>query len=659
MKANGAVLLWRRPGAVALLIFVLALAVRLPGLGSFMTVDEENWMLRSAGFWHELFRNGNPGGTFMTTHPGATTMWLAGAGISWQEARLGFDIDTSNLRHFRLVATVPIALTTAALIGLSGWLLSRLFGLLPGGMAGLVLAIDPYLVGMSQIAHLDALLALFMMVAVLAFLTAGRQPMQSGRWLVLSGSFAGLALATKFLPALWLFVFFAAVLAVHSRRLTVLIRVLGFVGGVALLALYAVWPALWVKDDFLHSFERDVPAVVTQEHVALEMSEQPTRPAGFYVRTLLGRTTPFVLILSLGVVGTAARYWLRERRVPTVAWLAMYALGFLALITLAAKKADRYALPPLAMLPVLAGWAFGIAVLVWRRRRAARFLLGIVAVLLTAQTFLWSPYAMAYNNPFFPNIRPFSQQGWGEGLDAAARWLNEHPLADKLTVASWYPGVLGTYFDGKTMSLSSRDDDRVGFVVLYRNMLGRARDDIASNVLDEFRGQEPEHIVLIDDKPYALIFNTIGIHYFPEHAGELIGQMEVGQTVPVEIDGWSSIEIGLATFSGRRNTADVILHVRSDPDAADDIRTVTVNAGDIEDRSWHRFEFQAIAGSSGKNYYVALTSPASTAGNAVTAWFAPEDILPGQLLLRRRERRSGERNSDFFRAGDLAYRLPK
>jgi len=60
-------------------IFVLALLLRLPGIGGFMTVDEGNWMVRSAHFYDELLA-GNPGGTFLTTHPGSTAMWIIGAG---------------------------------------------------------------------------------------------------------------------------------------------------------------------------------------------------------------------------------------------------------------------------------------------------------------------------------------------------------------------------------------------------------------------------------------------------------------------------------------------------------------------------------------------------------------------------------------------------
>lgn len=656
-------------------VAVLALAVRLPGLGEFMTVDEENWMLRSAAFWHQLFRNANPGGTYMTTHPGAPAMWLIGAGIFWQEAMVGIDIDTSNLKHFRLAATLPVALATAGLIGIAAWLALDLFGLWGGSAAGVVLALDPYLAGMSQIAHLDALLGLSMLISALALLRFVRgNPAAPGSRisLAVAGLFAGAALATKLLPALWVLVL-AAVLAVYavlkgriSRRAAV--RALGFFGGLAALTFYALWPALWVKDDFWRSFERDTASVVSDEHVALSVGDDSIEPMTFYGRTVLGRTTPFVLLLAAGALVVVIRFWREQRHLLTVGWLLLYAAGFLAVMTLAAKKADRYALPALVVLPVVAGWALGIAFQVWRdtvpARRlspARRLLLPIsgpfVVLLLITQSLLWSPYTIAYNNPYF-DVRPASQQGWGEGLDEAARWLNTHPLADVLTVASWYPGVLSTYFNGKTMSLSSRDDHRVGFVVLYSNMQGRAPDTIASDVLDEFRNRQPEHVVYIHEKPYAFVYNTLGPRYFRQHVGELTGGVEVGQLVPVNVDGWSAIDVALATFSSRRNTEDVILHVRASVDAANDLRTVALNAELLQDEAWQRFEFEPIAGARGRTFYVALTSPASVPGNAITVRFTPQDLLPGQLVLRRRELAVGERLSDFVRPGDMAYRIP-
>ncbi len=61
----------------AVLLGLLAFSLRFPGAGSFTTVDEFNWMGRSQTFWHELFVDRDIGGTFVTSHPGATATWLA------------------------------------------------------------------------------------------------------------------------------------------------------------------------------------------------------------------------------------------------------------------------------------------------------------------------------------------------------------------------------------------------------------------------------------------------------------------------------------------------------------------------------------------------------------------------------------------------------
>ena len=347
-----------------------------------------------------------------------------------------------------------------------------------------------------------------------------------------------------------------------------------------------------------------------------------------------------------------------------VGWLIFYAVGYLALITLAAKKADRYALPALIVLPVLAGvglvvaWPVVTEKIKFLESRGKRYvLISFVLLALLLQPFSWIPYAIAYNSSLF-NVRPLPQQGWGEGLDAAAKWLNDSPLVDRLTIASWYPGVMRTYFDGKTMSLSSRNDDRVGYVVTYRNMINRAPDDVASNVLDEFRYKKPVYVVEIGGEEYVYVYETLGLHYFPNNIGELVGGQEVGQIV-VAPENWDSIEFGMSNFSGRKNTQDVILHVRRGVNDAEDVRTVSINAGDIVDGEWQRFTFEKIEGEAGKEFYVVLTSPESTDGDAVTVRFVDRDVLDGEMVWRNRLIRADERNDLFLRPGyDLAYRLP-
>jgi len=684
----------------------VALTARLPGLGQFMTVDEESWMLRSGTFWHELFRQGNPGGTFVTTHPGALTTWLAGAGIVWQEHRLGFDIDTSNLRQFRFAATLPMALTAAGMIGIVSWLFGRLLNWWVSLIGGVLLASEPYLVGMSQIVHVDMLLGLSMTAAVLCILLYWRD--RRVHWLAWCGVFTGLAMAQKLLPALWLWVYFAMLFVMKGRSVSLqnpavllpkgevadMVRRLGIVLGIASLMLYAVWPALWVKTGLDRYYMRDVVAITADRHVEIDETKTgaTVQPATFYLRTVLGRESPVILLMSAGITLLFVRYIIElyvlrrpfsvrsssypeegdGRLVPiqVIGWLLFFAVSFLVFITVPAKQADRYALPALIVMPLLAGigwYIFFRLALDWLGRhgeecgfcRIAKPLLAAAAgFMLLLRPAAAAPYTIAYNNPWLPNIRPASQQGWGEGLEAAAAWLNERPSADQLYIASWYPGVTATYFRGKTLSLSSREDHRVGYVLVYRNMFGRAPDEIASNVLDEIRGREPVHTVTVLGRPYVWIYSQLGLWYFRQHVGELIGEMEVGQTVPITADTFSGIDIGLATFSGRENTHDVVLHVRRAPDTVDDLRTVHVNAAELEDGSYHHFAFVPIPDAAGKTFFVSLTSPTSVPGNAVTVRFSGDDLLPGTMALRREALPAGQTNADFIRAGDIAYQLP-
>lgn len=655
---------------LVLLIVVSALAfvVRMPGLGEFMTADEENWMLRSAEFWHDLFREGDISGTYITTHPGATTMWISGSGIFIKEARLGYDIEAANLHEFRRAALLPLVVTISILIGIITVLIAHLFDNSVAWIAGFLLSVEPYFIGMSQIVHLDMILALTMLAAALAYLIFLKN--NKHVFLILTGLASGTALATKLLPSLWLFVFFAVIMVFNSKfRWQKIARDLRSLFGIALIAFVALvllWPGIATSLDFQSgALLHDATMVVTQEHSSLEDSTDPVSPGTFYLKTVLGRLSPLVQVLSVASLLLALffAYHARMRgrdsnNAPTIVHLSLYAVGFIVLITSVAKKGDRYALPALIVSLVLVAWALAW---LWRffnnryNGRVAAFLV-MVGLLFLAQAYFWIPYTVAYENPYFHD-RPFPQQGWGEGLDQAAQYLNQSPIASKLVVASWYPGVLGTYFNGTTLSLSSRTDDRVGYVVLYRNMLGRGVNDQATTVLGEFKEKTPAHVVYIAGKPYVWIYDTLGIPYFPEHVGEITGEVEVGQTIPSAPENWRGISVGLATFSSRNNTHDVTLHVREDINATSDIRTVTVNATEIADSTYHDFIFDPITVSKDKTYYIFLTSLTSVPGNAITARYSEEDLAPGSMVLKRRALRSSETNEQFLRHGDLAYRL--
>ncbi len=643
---------------IGIVIGMLAISVRLVGIGSFMTADEENWMMRSNEFYAKLAA-GDISGTFLTSHPGATGMWIMGAGIVVKEKISGVELDDNNVIGFRKAATVPVAIVVSGLIGLVAYLLSQIWGKEMAWLAGIMLALEPYVVGMSMVAHLDMLQAMLMLTSLLWFIQFRRR--RKTGYLITSAVFAGAALGVKMVLAFWLgpVAGLMWMIDLYWERGKNWKRVLGEMamwGVIAVVVLVILWPTMLTRKDFqLGYIAKDTQTVLEDEHVALEISDEPISPASFYVRTVLGRVTPWVQILSIAAVVYVlyAAVKRRDKGAQTMVWMIVYAVGFLVLISLAAKKGDRYAMPALVIGPILSGWMLAQGMTWWHsKKRDKLILIGLVVILAGVTWWRWAPYAIAYNNPIFPNVRSLSQQGWGEGLDLAADWLNENPLGDKLTVASWYPNVMRPYFQGKVFSLSARDDYRVGYIITYRNMGGRALDDQASNVLDEVKDKTPVHTVSIHGVPYAWIYETMTVGYFTKHVGELTSGMEVGQTVQPEQDNWNAVEIGFATFSSRNNTAEVVLEIKERPDSATALRRVTVNASEIIDNEWKRFEFDPITEAAGHEFYVAITSPDGTAGNAVTVRYIDEDLRPGNMFLQRK----GE-TEPVAKSGDIAYQL--
>jgi hypothetical protein len=107
--------------------------------------------------------------------------------------------------------------------------------------------------------------------------------------------------------------------------------------------------------------------------------------------------------------------------------------------------------------------------------------------------------------------------------------------------------------------------------------------------------------------------------------GEIYGATTVGQTFTSKQSNLSAIEINMATYT-RRNTCDVIFHLRSSPNSTVDIVTIRVNAAKIADNKYHRFSFPPIIDLENKTYYFFIESPNSAPGNAITIWYCPEDV---------------------------------
>lgn len=124
----------------------------------------------------------------------------------------------------------------------------------------------------------------------------------------------------------------------------------------------------------------------------------------------------------------------------------------------------------------------------------------------------------------------------------------------------------------------------------------------------------------------------------PTKDQQIWGQRLIGQSFVAPFNGLNRIDMLFQTYQ-RQNTHDVILRLvevlpNIDPLQGVERFKTSINAATVSDQVWHKFLFTPIADSGGKTYLIALTSPESSDGNAITVGGMERDIYePGSAFL--------------------------
>ncbi len=480
---------------LALLVLLAALLPRVVTLADFLTEDESfHWVWRvrhfSGAVRQELWAITN-----LTGHPGVTTMWLGTLG-RWLAERFAVPLEgmapgSANVAYLAMLR-LPLALVNSLAVLLGYLLLRRLVRPGVALLAALLWALSPFLIAHSRLLHLDALVTSFMTLSVLCLLLATtRSASARGTdWLAVAGSgaLAGLALLTK-APSLLLLPLAGLLLVPGSPALSLWQRFVWIVPRyvlwllVAALVFTAGWPAMWVEP------VQAVGAVLAEvadngavpHHTGNFFLGQPVADPGplFYPAVVLWRSTPLLLIGLLLLPLALRRNWrdggamaARERRVLLA--LGLFVLLFVAALTLAPKKFDRYLLPIWPSLAVLA--AYGLLWL-WQRAGsmrgpAARYLLAAGGALVLVGSLLWyHPYYLAYFNPLVGGSATAQRVllvGWGEGMEQVGAWLRSRPDVDRSPVLTWGPRTLEPFIPGRTMYLNRQHvAEPASYAVLY------------------------------------------------------------------------------------------------------------------------------------------------------------------------------------------------
>lgn len=428
------------------------------------------WYDRSVRFWDALL-TGDFGDTYQRHHPGVTTMWIAGLGLRLYMATHGWSSDAlleppSGVYGPQTgpaqAGTAALGLTIALCIVLAYVLLVRMTRWSVAFCAGCLLALDPFYITHSKMIHVDGLLASFMLVSALLLLAYVRRRRWS--YLLGSGIFAGLTFLTKS-PGSFLVPYAVVVLALNPvvardsawdlsgsgvwrKRLWRIGRDLIIWGFTALCIFFLLWPAMWSEPwDTVSKIVANVEHHVETPHPGVNFfAGRVTDHLGllYYVASLAWKTT-FVTLPAICVAIVFLTLQRSESKSRFLAWsMLAYAVGFLFLMTLGAKKWSRYILPTFVGLDVVAAWGLVQAASTLGRGRWLRewrwVPTTVVAVALAGQAvsvLRHHPYYGTHHNLLLGGSRVARRVlhlgDQGEGLDLAARFLSERPGAERLT----------------------------------------------------------------------------------------------------------------------------------------------------------------------------------------------------------------------------------
>jgi 4-amino-4-deoxy-L-arabinose transferase-like glycosyltransferase len=474
----------------------------------------------------------------------------------------------SDLPLRLLVTGRRILILFNLLVLVASFLFAReIFGSLEALVGFLLIAFDPFHIALSKVLHLDGTLANLMLLSVLALLVYLEKRNKVA--LLVSAFAAGLAWLTKS-PGLFLIPFMVLLTALNGLRRKsdydkTSWRKLAFsdakmlVGWCAIAALvfFLFWPAMWVNPigSLTNMFNAAI-GYVKQGHESAVFFNGQIYPNGeipdirFYLISFLWRTTPVTLIgliaapvmllrkdpishpesepwsqahnsLSNSSITGKSSFWNVASQKWAMEMLLLFALGFGAFMTIGLKKFDRYVIPSFATLDLVAGvalvwltlWVVQLLREKWRTAVTWVVLLGLV----TAQAALaWAafPYFFSYYNPLLGGSRravETMQIGWGEGLDQAARYLNEKPNSNRLSVMSWYGSRSFFYFSNSRVydvstEWSTSDWDQFNksdYIVIY---LEEWQRNLPAEVLARLRNLQPEYSVWINGLEYVQVY---------------------------------------------------------------------------------------------------------------------------------------------------------
>jgi len=436
---------------------------------------------------------------------------------------------TSHPLQYLGAARLPLVVVSAVMVTIIFLLLSRLTGRKIAFAAAVLMSFNPLFLALSKIIHVDAPLAYFMFASFTAFVLY----LKKGNYgiLALSGLFGALAILSKtpaiILGGILLFtgIIFLLLTAPEAKRQIQRRVLVAFIGWsvVALVSFFIFWPAMWTRPLFALNW-------IFQNII---QNNQQTRSGSgvfwgyfnsdrnpfYYLYAFPFRWTPLTtigVVASIGLTIEGMRSYHKNiekfasRMLPLVISLQAYVVIFIAAISIVSRRSVRYSLPamfPLELLAVLGMiWLLQKVSILNRKWQITIISVAIIVQMLSVAQY--HPYYYTYFNPLLGGYRTAPKlvnMGLGEGLDAAARYLNQLPNAENETTAAWFHRQFEPYYNGKTVQIfDTQEVVHADHTVFYitQLQLGFPTEEL----LNYFADRQPEKVIRLGGIDYVWIY---------------------------------------------------------------------------------------------------------------------------------------------------------
>lgn len=434
-------------------VFILAFLYRLPNLASFINDDDSLWKYRGYVFGEAMFSL-DFGRTAVTYHPGVPLMWsqmfaIKTFGVLDDLIFKGQLIGSQLFFYNHLIQNLYLLIFTSFLITFVFILIRRVIGEKSAILFMLILLLEPFFIALGRSLHNDLLVSLFVYLGFLGlfnfysgdykyegFLKTGQSKI-----IILTGLFSALALLTKsaslFLLPLFLSLLFLFVL-IKKSDIAKYLSGLTWVIIYSLIFFVLVWPAMWVNPShtlWLYFYKGIFDTAIEEGHRHLWFGVETMNPGfWFYPVVLVGRYTILVVVgtilgiilASYRIIKTKLNFSELDRNTRFALINIIFFVGFFAMLSLTAKKLDRYTIPMFFPMAVLTVYAIGSF-----QKRFGKLVLIFVTIILLSRLILLAwihPNYFVYYSPLIGGMdkgRQIIEPKWVIGFNDVAAFLNE------------------------------------------------------------------------------------------------------------------------------------------------------------------------------------------------------------------------------------------